>query len=131
MSNNLNERNLSRRNFLYNTSILAAGVPFIKLARFDWKSNPIEIVRNTPQVLVTDPRMNLSFGEERMILNDGLQPSMLCTKSGTLIVQSQISKKPYPQKRIFYPYAMSTVISRDGGKEWKEFTLLNTTILTA
>jgi hypothetical protein len=123
MNNNPNERRLSRRNFLQNTSILAAGIPFIKPGTFNWKSNNIEIVKNTPQVLVTDPRLNLSFSDERMILNDGLQPSMLCTRSGTLIVQSQLSKKPYPQKRIFYPYAVSTVISRDGGKEWNEFKL--------
>ena len=123
MNNRSNERKLSRRNFLQNTSILAAGIPFIKPKTFNWKSNNIEIVKNTPQVLITDPRVNLSFGDERMILNDGLQPSMLCTRSGALIVQSQVSKKPYPQKRIFYPYAVSTVISRDGGKEWHEFTL--------
>jgi hypothetical protein len=121
MNDRLNKGRLSRRNFLQNTSILAAGIPFIKLGRFNWSALPIEIVRNIPQVLVKDPRLNLSFGEERMILNDGLQPFMLCTRSGALIVQSQISKKPYPQKRIFYPYAMSTVISRDGGKEWAEF----------
>lgn len=123
MDNKINQRKLSRRNFLQNTSILAAGVPFLKLGGFNWKSNTIEIVKNIPQVVVADPRLNLSFGDERMILNDGLQPSMLCTRSGTLIVQSQLSKKPHPQKRIFYPYAMSTVISRDGGKEWSVFPL--------
>ena len=58
-----------------------------------------------------------------MILDDGLQPSMLCTKSGTLVVQSQLSKKPHPQERIFYPYALETVVSRDGGQTWTEFPL--------
>lgn len=82
-----------------------------------------DIARNTPQVLKTDPAISLSFGDERMIMNEGLQPSMLYTRSGTLIVQSQLSKKPYPQERIFYPYAMSTVISRDGGNKWSEFPL--------
>jgi len=96
-----NERKLSRRNFLQKTSILAAGIPFIKPEIFNWKSNNIEIVKNTPQLLMNDPRLNLSFGDERMILNDGLQPSMLCTRSGALIVQSQISKKPYAQKEFF------------------------------
>lgn len=83
---------------------------------------PVDIVNNKPISLVTDKRINLQFGEERMVLNDGLQPSMLSTKSGALIVQSQNSKKPFPQERIFYPYAMSTVISRDEGKTWKEFS---------
>ena len=83
---------------------------------------PVDIVHNTPIPLVTDKRINLQFGEERMVLNDGLQPSMLSTKSGALIVQAQNSKKPFPQERIFYPYAMSTVISRDEGKTWKEFS---------
>ena len=35
----------------------------------------------------------------------------LGSASGALIVQSQLSKKPLPSKRIFYPYALSTVIS--------------------
>jgi len=58
-----------------------------------------------------------------MILDDGLQPSLLCTRSGTLVVQSQLSKKPHPQERIFYPYALETVVSRDGGQTWTEFPL--------
>lgn len=87
----------------------------------DSASVPIEVVHNTPVPLVTDNKLGFKFGEERMVINDGLQPSMLCTKSGTLVVQSQNSKKPFPQERIFYPYAMSTVISRDEGKTWNEF----------
>jgi hypothetical protein len=122
MDNELNGNKLSRRIFLQRSSILAAGLPLVKIIGNRSAKNAVEKVRNTPQPLVTDSRLELAFGDERMILNDGLQPSMLCTRSGTLIVQSQISKKPYPQKRIFYPYAMSTVISRDGGKEWSAFS---------
>jgi hypothetical protein len=81
------------------------------------------IQHNTPETLVSDPRVKLEFGEERMVLDDGLQPSMLCSKAGTLIVQSQLSKKPHPQERIFYPYALETVVSRDGGQTWKAFPL--------
>lgn len=88
----------------------------------DTVGKSIEIAHNTPITLVTDHQLNFKFGEERMVINDGLQPSMLCTQSGALIVQSQNSKKPFPQKRIFYPYAMSTVISRDNGKTWKDFS---------
>ncbi len=56
-----------------------------------------------------------------MILPDGLQPSMLRTASGALIVQSQLPGKPHPSERIFYPYALATVISRDSGKTWTPF----------
>jgi hypothetical protein len=38
-------------------------------------------------------------------------------------VQSQLSTKPHPQLRIFYPYALRTVVSRDGGASWTEFPL--------
>jgi hypothetical protein len=48
---------------------------------------------------------------------------MLCTQKGTLILQAQLPKKPLPQERMFYPYALKTVVSRDGGHEWKEFPL--------
>jgi len=84
-------------------------------------NKPADVVHNTPVSLVKDNKLSFSFGEERMVVNDGLQPSMLCTKAGTLIVQSQNSRKPFPQQRIFYPYAMTTMISRDKGKTWNEF----------
>lgn len=118
--------NKSRRNFLQNSSLLLAGLPFIKFNDFQLSVTPASIqnnLTNIPETLVNDSRVKLGFGAERMILNEGLQPSMLCTKSGSLIVQSQLPKKPYPQERIFYPYAVSTVISRDGGNTWKEFPL--------
>lgn len=81
----------------------------------------VSIARNQPISLVTDNRLSFQYGGERMVIPDGLQPSMLCTKAGTLIVQSQNSKKPFPQERIFYPYALTTVISRDNGNTWNEF----------
>jgi hypothetical protein len=86
-------------------------------------ADPARIRRNTPETLVTDSRLVVKFGEERMILDDGLQPTMLCTKSGALVVQSQLSRKPNPQGRIFYPYALETVVSRDGGETWAVFPL--------
>src|SRR5687767_8507953 len=86
---------ISRRTFLQNTLTIAAAAPL---------AFPISINAADP----------VPFG---------LQPSMLCTKAGTLIVQSQLSTKPHPQPRIFYPYALSTVISRDGGTTWTEFPL--------
>jgi hypothetical protein len=76
---------------------------------------------NVPEVIKTDPGVRISFGEERLVLPKGLQPSMLCTKLGTLIVQAQVPRKPLPSTRITYPYAMETVVSRDGGKTWTAF----------
>jgi hypothetical protein len=44
---------------------------------------------------------------------------MLCTTSGTLIVQAQIPEKPFPSSRMTYLYALETWISRDGAKTWR------------
>jgi hypothetical protein len=116
----------SRRTMLRDASALGAAL-LIDRTSESLAAQPdtraASVLRNLPQVLVSDPRLNVEFGEERMVLDDGLQPSMLCTTSGTLVVQSQLSKKPHPQKRIFYPYALETVVSRDGGQTWKEFPL--------
>jgi hypothetical protein len=76
---------------------------------------------NTPEVIQADPQVRVTFGDERLVLAKGLQPSMLCTKDGTLIVQAQQPRKPVPQERITYPYANDTVVSRDGGKTWTPF----------
>lgn len=116
----------SRRTFLQNASLLVAALPFAKLNGLAATSDPVPgpaILSNTPEILVNDSRVKLAFGRERMVIPDGLQPSMLCTKAGTLIVQSQNSQKPHPQQRIFYPYALTTVVSRDAGETWAEFPL--------
>jgi hypothetical protein len=115
----------SRRSFLKFFPVVLMAVPFItygqSILTSDTIGKAIKIVHNIPMTLLTDHRLNFKFGEEKMVINDGLQPSMLCTGSGALIAQSQNSKKPFPQKRIFYPFAVSTVISRDGGNKWKNF----------
>jgi hypothetical protein len=116
----------SRRSFLRNASRLTAALPLARLGASRAADPPMRtttIRRNVPETLVADPRLRLTFGAERMIFDDGLQPSMLCTKAGTLVVQSQLSTKPHPQERIFYPYAVETVISRDGGETWTRFPL--------
>src|SRR4051812_21263168 len=97
----------SRRAFLQNVSRLTAALPLARLDRSAAgapPAGPTTVLRNTPETLVNDARLELKFGEERMILDTGLQPSMLCTKAGTLVVQSQLPRKPLPQERIFYPY---------------------------
>lgn len=79
--------------------------------------------QNTPEVIQADPQVQLRFGDERLVLARGLQPSMLCTRDGTLIVQAQVPEKPFPSKRMTYFSAMSTVVSRDEGKTWTTIPL--------
>jgi hypothetical protein len=84
---------------------------------------PLVTKKNEPKLILTDDKLKLTFGEERIILPGGLQPSLLCTRAGTLIVQAQLPKKPAPSKRISYPYALGTRVSRDGGLRWSTIPL--------
>lgn len=79
--------------------------------------------KNIPSMVETDGRLQLRFGEEQLILPRGLQPSMLCTSTGALVLQAQVPDKPFPSNRMTYPYAMSTVVSRDNGKTWTPIPL--------
>jgi hypothetical protein len=83
----------------------------------------IEATQNVPALIQSDGTLRLSFGPERVILPRGLQPSLLCTRSGTLIVQAQVPDKPFPSKRISYFSAMCTEVSRDGGVSWATIPL--------
>jgi hypothetical protein len=40
-----------------------------------------------------------------------------------MIVQGQLPEKPFPSHRISYPYALATVVSRDGGETWTPIPL--------
>lgn len=117
----------SRRKFLQSSTLLMAGLTVTGLKGFGAETGmfvrPPAVVHNKPKVLLNENRLKLAFGKERMILPEGLQPYMVSTKAGSLIVQAQLPKKPYPQKRIFYPAAIGTVISRDGGDQWQAFPL--------
>jgi hypothetical protein len=84
---------------------------------------PLVTKKNEPKLILTDDKLKLTFGDERIILPGGLQPSLLCTRAGTLIVQAQLPKKPAPAKRISYPYALGTRVSRDGGLSWSTIPL--------
>lgn len=90
-------------------------------------SAPISAATLTPPheliTLRADPRLHLDFGPERIILPRGLQPSLLCTADGTLIVQAQIPDKPLPTQRMHYPSALQTVVSRDAGLTWTPFPI--------
>lgn len=83
----------------------------------------VEAKQNIPALIQSDGALRLSFGEERVILPRGLQPSLLCTRSGTLILQAQVPDKPFPSQRISYFSAMCTEVSRDGGLSWATIPL--------
>ena len=78
-------------------------------------------VHNLPTMVEADGRLRLKFGEERLVLPRGLQPSMFCTTSGALVVQAQVPEKSLPSARISYPSALETVVSRDQGRSWTPF----------
>jgi hypothetical protein len=86
-------------------------------------SAPLEAKPNTPEMIRPDGTLRLTFGEERVVLPRGLQPSLLCTRSGTLVLQAQVPEKPFPSHRMTYPYAMCTQVSRDGGLSWTTIPL--------
>src|SRR5437870_2442342 len=76
---------------------------------------------NIPEMVEADGTLRLTFGEEMLVIPRGLQPSMLCTKSGTLIVQAQVPEKSLPSSRIAYPSAIETWVSRDSAQTWTKF----------
>ena len=59
-------------------------------------SAPFEAKQNTPEMIRSDGTLRLSFGEERVVLPRGLQPSLLCTRSGTLVLQAAGSGEAVP-----------------------------------
>lgn len=81
----------------------------------------VNMARNLPSMVEADGRLRLGFGEERMVMPQGLQPSLLVTRDGTMVVNAQLPEKPYPSNRMTYPYMISTVVSRDRGTTWAEF----------
>ena len=85
------------------------------------QTNNITTPTNDPEMLQTDGKLQLDFGPEQLVLPRGLQPSLLCTTSGTIILQAQIPEKSLPSNRQSYPTAMETRISRDEGKTWSVF----------
>lgn len=122
----------SRRNFIQNTLLLAGSLPLApSLFASDqntkkWKglfSLTQPTVTNFPSMAEADGNLRFDFSEEKMVLDGGLQPFMLCTASGSILLQAQSPNPPFPTARMHYPYAMTTIISRDKGESWKEIPL--------
>ncbi len=85
---------------------------------------PSVIIHNTPQTILTDPRVHLEFEKEQLVIDDALQPSMIITKKGTIVVQASLQhQKRFPPKRMTSSFPRGTVVSRDGAKTWKTIPL--------
>ena len=78
---------------------------------------------NRPEVILADPRVRVLVGPERLVIEGGLQPSMVITREGAIVVQSQMPEHPHPVNRQASHWAHATVISRDGGETWKRVPL--------
>lgn len=109
-----NNRLRTRRSFLQNTTVLAAGLPLMKygkLTSLGHFHNPVVVHHDTPKIILSDPRVSLKFGNEKMVLNEGLQPWMFYSPtSGIIVIQAALPKKT------------ETVISRDNGDNWDNFS---------
>jgi len=79
------------------------------------------MVRNELVELKGDGAIAASAGEERLVLEGGLQPFLLRTASGALVLQAQLPEKPYPSERMVFHSKIATVISHDGGMTWERF----------
>src|ERR1700722_2128213 len=78
--------------------ILTLSVFCSTIAAAELKTRP-----NIPEMIEADGKLRLDFSDEQLVLPRGLQPSMLCTKSGVFIVQAQVPEKPLPSPRMTYP----------------------------
>ncbi|MEJ7830331.1 MAG: hypothetical protein WKF91_19130, partial [Segetibacter sp.] len=128
----MNKQKPSRRNFIQNTLMLAGVLPLAP-SLFASEQSPKDVkgflpltqptVTNYPSMAEADGKLRFDFGEERMVMDGGLQPFMLCTAAGTFVLQAQSPNPPFPTARMHYPYMMTTIVSRDEGKTWKEIPL--------
>ncbi len=131
-------KNIARRHFLKNAALGSAALPLA--ASFATAADapaaktaapaapaasapPPRPTGNLPTMVEADGRLRFDFTEEKLALPRGLQPSMLVTKAGTIILQAQLPEKPFPSERMAYPSALGTAVSRDGAKTWTPIPL--------
>jgi hypothetical protein len=108
----------TRRSFFQRTAALAGALPFTWPSNSAAQASSSDLLINYPSMVEADGRLRLDFGPECMVLEGGLQPSMLCTAAGTLIVQAQMPEKSPLGGRMHYPFVLATAVSRDGGTTW-------------
>lgn len=119
----------SRRSFLRTSAAAAFAVPALASPRSQGQESSTEsggsvaTAKNVPQMVEADGQLRLEFGDEQLVMPGGLQPSMLITKTGSIVVQAQVPDAPFPSKRMHYPWAMRTIVSRDQGKRWTTIPL--------
>jgi len=89
----------------------------------DAEKSPAELRRNTPELIESEGRLRFTFGKELLVLPRGLQPSLLRTASGALVLQAQVPEKTFPTDRMVYFNAMETRVSRDAGQTWTKIPL--------
>ena len=78
----------------------------------------------TPITIHDDGRIAVKVSESREIMN-GVQPFLYGGGDGVLLVQSQLSVKPYGKRRriTHYPWRVGNRVSRDFGENWDELTI--------
>ncbi|MEJ7769154.1 MAG: sialidase family protein [Chitinophagaceae bacterium] len=82
------------------------------------------IIHNTPKPILKDARVRVEYEKEQLVIDDGLQPSMIITRKGTVVVQSSMRHQViFPSKRMVSAFPRGTVVSRDGAKTWKTIPL--------
>jgi hypothetical protein len=119
-----------RRAFFRNASLLAAGsFTTAALSAHAAASSPAAssprpketLPGNRPSMVEADGRLRFDYDEERLILSRGLQPWLVRTRSGALVVQAHITGKAVPTARMHFPAPLRTVVSRDRGVTWTDF----------
>lgn len=77
-----------------------------------------------PITLHDDGSIVVRIGESQPIMN-GVQPCLCDAGNGVLIVQSQLSVKPYGNRRRInhYPWRVGNRISRDYGEHWEDLVI--------
>ena len=112
--------------WLLGNSLAAGADPLAPAGRAAAPRSPA--VTNYPSMVEADGRLRFKFGEERLVLPRGLQPSLLRTRSGALVVQAQVPEKPGPSTRMVYLSAIETRVSRDDGLTWQRIPLNNAVV---
>ena len=108
----------TRRNLLKQAAAVAGTLSITTPSVSAAQGSSDDLLVNYPSMVEADGRLRLDFGPECVVLDGGLQPSMLCTRAGTLIVQAQMPEKSLPGGRMHYPFVLDTTVSRDSGKSW-------------
>ncbi|NQT12854.1 MAG: exo-alpha-sialidase [Planctomycetes bacterium] len=78
----------------------------------------------SPITIHDDGNIVVRVGESREVMN-GVQPFLYGAADGVLLVQSQLSVKPYGKRRriTHFPWRVGNRISRDFGEHWEDVVI--------